>query len=285
LNAKKLKGFFKLIRFELPFAAGICVLSGQLLALKEFPSMQLAALGFLSVFTISASILVLNDYFDIETDKINAPYRPIPSNVLTKTEALYFSIFLLIIGFASSLLININSFICIFVLTLLGYLYNRRFKKCGLLGNLIVSFSVGMTFIYGGISVGFPLDKHILFFAFTAALIDLGEEIASDAMDAKGDLLIGSNSLAIKYGKPFALKVSTIIFLVVITFSFLPLLLSWFSVIYLIPILIMDAFILFPVIKLYKIENDDFGRKYIRIIYLGSTLGILIFIAILLLSE
>ncbi len=285
MKLKKIIGFFKLIRFELPVAAGICVVLGQLLALKEFYSFQLAAKGFLSVFAASASILVLNDYFDVETDRINAPYRPIPFNLVTEKEALYFSIFLLIIGFATSLLIDIYSFFCILVLTVVGYLYNRRFKKSGLLGNVIVSFSVGMTFIYGGISVGSPYDKHILFFALTAALIDLGEEIASDAMDIKGDLLIGSNSLAIKYGRPVAVKVSTIIFLFVILFSFLPFFLSWFSAVYLIPILVMDAFILFPILKLNKIENDDSGRNYIRIIYLGSTFGILLFITILLLGA
>ena len=58
-----------------------------------------------------------------------------------------------------------------------------------------------MTFIYGGMSVGLPFDKSIWFFAILAALIDLGEEIAADSMDMQGDILISSNSLAIKYGK------------------------------------------------------------------------------------
>ena len=94
---KKLKGFLRLIRFELPFAAGVCVVMGQLFALGEFAPVAITAAGFLSVFLISASILVSNDYFDIETDKINAPDRPIPSNLVSLTEALSFSIILLII--------------------------------------------------------------------------------------------------------------------------------------------------------------------------------------------
>ena len=85
---KKLKGFLALIRFELPLAAGICVVLGQLFALGEFAPLNLTVTGFFSVFLISASILVSNDYFDIETDKINAPHRPIPSNLVSPGEAL-----------------------------------------------------------------------------------------------------------------------------------------------------------------------------------------------------
>ncbi len=95
----KLKGLIKLIRFELPFSAGVCVVMGQLLALGKFASIFLTITGFLSVFLVSASILVLNDYFDVETDKINAPHRPIPSNLVTTNEALLFSILLMLSGF------------------------------------------------------------------------------------------------------------------------------------------------------------------------------------------
>ena len=101
-------------------------------------------------------------------------------------------------------------------LAVIGFLYNRKFKKHGLAGNLLVSFSVGMTFIFGGLSVGLPFNKMVLFFGVIAALIDLGEEIAADSMDVKGDLLIESNSIAIRFGKEAALKVSVRIFFLVI---------------------------------------------------------------------
>ena len=274
---KKLKGLFSLIRFELPFSAGVCVVMGQLLALGEFASIFLTISAFLSVFFISASILVLNDYFDIETDKINAPHRPIPSGLVKPNEALRLSIFLLAAGLILSFIISVTAFIFSVVLSVIGFLYNRKFKKSGLPGNLLVCFSVGMTFIYGGVSVGLPFNKIVLFFGVIAALIDLGEEIAADAMDAKGDMLIKSKSLAIKYGRETALKVSGYIFLFVILFSIIPFLNKWFSPIYLIPILVMDSAIAYSTLKLLNSRNDE-GRKYIRWIYLGGTLGLSLFI-------
>jgi geranylgeranylglycerol-phosphate geranylgeranyltransferase len=141
----------------------------------------------------------------------------------------------------------------------------------------MVSFSVGMTFIFGGASVGLPFQKAVLYFGLIAALIDLGEEIAADAMDVKGDQLIKSNSLAIKYGKSTALKISCFIFLLVILLSSIPFLLQWFRIIYLIPIGILDILIAYPALKLLRSKNEE-GRKHIRWIYLGAILGILVFI-------
>jgi len=273
----KIKGLFKLLRFELPFSAGVCVVMGQLLALGEFASIPVTVFGFMSVFLISASILVMNDYFDVETDKINAPHRPIPSNLVSPNEALYFSLFLLFAGILLSYLISVVVFIISIVLAVIGFLYNRYFKKSGLPGNLMVCFSVGMTFIYGGASVGLPFHKMVLFFGLIAALIDLGEEIAADVMDIKGDKLINSNSLAIKYGKSTALRISVFIFFLVVLLSLIPFILSWFSNIYLIPIGIMDISIVYPAFRLLNSKNDE-GRKYIRYIYLGAISGIIIFI-------
>lgn len=273
----KINGLLKLIRFELPFSAGVCVVMGQMLALGEFAEVQLILYGFLSVFLISASILVMNDYFDVETDKINAPHRPIPSNLVTPNEALYFSLLLLFIGILLGYLISITALVISIVLSVVGFLYNRYFKKSGLPGNLMVSFSVGMTFIYGGASVGLPFHKMVLFFGLIATLIDLGEEIAADAMDIKGDELINSKSVAIKYGRDTALKISSFIFFLVVMLSLVPFILNWFPDIYLIPIGIMDVSIAYPAIRLLNSKNEE-GRKYIRWIYLGAISGIILFI-------
>lgn len=70
---RKLWDLFRLFRFELPFAAGVSVILGELLALGQLPTAREIILGFLSVFFISAAALIINDYFDLESDKINAP--------------------------------------------------------------------------------------------------------------------------------------------------------------------------------------------------------------------
>jgi geranylgeranylglycerol-phosphate geranylgeranyltransferase len=108
-------------------------------------------------------------------------------------------------------------------------------------------------------------------------LINLGEEIAADAMDAEGDRQAGSRSLVLLLGRERALKISGSIFLLMSVVSCLPFLFGWIERIYVFPILLMDIVILYSTIKLLdsRIVNR---RIYIRRIYLSALAAILIFI-------
>lgn len=275
----KVLGLFRLFRFELPFTAGVCAILGELLALGKLPAIPEIVLGFLSIFFISAAALILNDYFDIETDKINAPERPLPAGLVTEQDVVLLFIVATVLGFITGYLINLEALLVIVLVWAVGFLYNWRFKKAGFVGNLMVSFSVGMTFIFGGIAVDKPFEKIVWFFATIVMLIDLGEEIAADAMDIEGDREVGSRSLALVLGRENALKISGAIFLLIIVASSLPFLSGWLEWIYLFPILLIDAVILYSTSKLLdsKIVNR---RIYIRWIYLSGLVGLLIFIII-----
>jgi len=143
----------------------------------------------------------------------------------------------------------------------------------------MVSFSVGMTFIFGGIAVNKSFEIIVWFFAVIVMLIDLGEEIAADAMDIEGDSQAGSRSLALVLGREKALKISGATFLLVVVASSLPFLFGWLEWIYLLPILLIDVVLLYSTSKLLdsRIENR---RIYIRLIYLTGLVALLIFIII-----
>ncbi|MCB9423249.1 MAG: UbiA family prenyltransferase [Ardenticatenaceae bacterium] len=273
----KIRGLARLFRFELPFAAGICVLLGELLALGHFPSLSAVGLGFGSVFCISASALILNDYFDIESDQINAPQRPLPSGMVTPRDVIVLSVVVTLLGLTLSYLISVTALLVAVLVWLVGFLYNWRFKKTGLPGNLMVSFSVGMTFVFGGVVVARPFHPIAWFFAIIAALINLGEEIAADAMDSAGDQQAGSRSLAIRWGPEKALRISSTLFILVVLLSSLPFLFGWLPPIYLLPISLMDGSILYGTIQLLNPRQPD-KRDYIRWIYLGASAGMLLFL-------
>lgn len=276
---KRMLGLFRLFRFELPLTAGVCVILGELLALGTLPTTAEILLGFLSFFFISAAALILNDYFDLETDKINAPERPLPAGLVTDRDVILLSISVTILGFTTGYLIGFEALLAVVLVWAVGFLYNWRFKKAGFVGNLMVSFSVGMTFIFGGITVDRPFEIIVWFFAIIVSLINLGEEIAADAMDIEGDRKAGSRSLALVFGREKALKISGAIFLLVVAAGCLPFLLGWLELIYLFPILLMDAVILYSTSKLLdsRIVNR---RIYIRWIYLSGLVAFLIFIII-----
>ncbi|MGM0462799.1 MAG: UbiA family prenyltransferase, partial [Fibrobacterota bacterium] len=219
---EKTAALLALFRFELPFFAGICVIVGEMMALGFMPPVKEALLGFLSVFLISANALILNDCFDLASDTVNRPDRPLPSGIVKPNEALILSIIISLLGFATSLVVSIELLLLAMCLWLVGFLYNWRLKRTGLWGNLMVSFSVGMTFMYGACAVGNPYEILVWFFCILAFFINLAEEIAADAMDFEGDQVAGSKSIAIVYGQKRALQISGTLFGGVIVLSFIP---------------------------------------------------------------
>jgi geranylgeranylglycerol-phosphate geranylgeranyltransferase len=277
MSSKKVRGLFRLLRFELPFTAGVCVILGELLATGALPTVKEMVLGFLSVFFLSATSLILNDYFDIESDRINAPERPLPAGLVTPRDVIFFFSIVTLLGFLTSSMLGIAAFLAGTLAWTVGFLYNWRGKKTGLAGNLMVSFSVGMTFIFGGIAAGRPLEKEVWFFGILALLINLGEEIAADAMDVAGDRHAGSHSLAVQLGGENALKISAAIFTSACALSLLPWVFGWMEWVYGIPILLMDAAILYSTLKLLDPKTAH-RRLVIRWIYLSALAAILAFI-------
>jgi geranylgeranylglycerol-phosphate geranylgeranyltransferase len=276
---KKIAGLYRLFRFELSFTAGACVLLGEILAKEGMPTFIQASYGFLNVFFIAATALILNDYFDIETDRINSPHRPLPSGLVTKNEALILSIIVALLGFLFALFISVEAFFVVFLVWFVGFLYNWRFKKTGLWGNLFVGFSVGMTFIVGGIIVGNPFEITVWYFALTTMFVDLGEEIAADSLDVEGDRKTGSRSLAVLLGPHLSMKISAAIFTMVVAGSIIPFIFGWFEWFYLPPILLWVGIIVYSTKNL--LDNNRLNRiNDIRRIYLGGLAMLIVFIAI-----
>ena len=275
---KKLRGVIQLFRPELPFAAGVSVVLGEIVALGYFPPLREIALGFLCGFFISGSAIVLNDYFDLEVDEVNAPNRPLPAGTVSPSEAILLTVIATVIGLAAAFVIGIPAFILCVIFWGIGFLYNWKFKEAGLLGNLMVSSSVAITFILGGIAVAEPWNKIVWTFGLMAFFIDLGEEIAGDAMDIEGDKKRDSKSIAIMRGKKFAVAVSSFLFGLVILISLIPAIFAWLGARYLLMIFITDALIIVFTIRLLKSETPAEGIKSMRGIYLGALVGMLAFI-------
>jgi geranylgeranylglycerol-phosphate geranylgeranyltransferase len=272
---QKAQGIVQIWRPELPFAAGACVVLGEIVALGGLPSWREALLGFLCGFLISGSDIVLNDYFDLEVDRINTPGRPLPSGRISSAEAVLLAIVTAVLGLAAAFMLSFSAFLLCCFLWLIGCLYNWKFKEAGLLGNLMVSVNVGFTFILGGIAVGQPWDGMVWCFALMAGLVDLGEEIAGDAMDIEGDKKRSSRSIGIRRGRSFSLRISAGLFSLVIVISWIPFLLGWAGAIYLILIGITDLLILVFTIKLLHSHTPEQGRKGMRGIYLGALFGVM----------
>ena len=203
---QKTKAFIRLIRPDLSLAAGICVVAGQILAAGKLPPLAVGLLGFITGFALSGSAIILNDYFDYEVDLINAPERPLPSGAVSRVEALWFTVVVTLAGLAAAWSLGMNALVVSIIFWIIGFLYNWRYKQSGLIGNLMVCASVGITFILGAMTVHDPWNRIVWTFSLIAFFFDLGEEIAGDAMDMEGDKKRGSRSIALLKGQTLCIE-------------------------------------------------------------------------------
>ena len=159
-------------------------------------------------FTIGAN--VLNDYFDYYTDKINRPDRSIVKGDITREQALYLSLISFIIGIYFALRLSSDSQIISLGISLpLLFLYNAKIKNYPLIGNIIVSIIIGLSFIYAG--VVFENVKPLIVPSFLAFGLTLIREVVKDIADFKGDEAIGARTLPIVFGKQKAIYFCTIL--------------------------------------------------------------------------
>src|SRR5437016_9087980 len=66
---------------------GLAVVVGEIINLGVIPPLDRLVLGFLTASLMMAGTMVLNDVYDIEIDRVNAPTRPLPSGRATLTGA------------------------------------------------------------------------------------------------------------------------------------------------------------------------------------------------------
>ncbi|MDD1761586.1 MAG: prenyltransferase, partial [Methanothrix sp.] len=64
-----------MVKPELPLAAGICVVAGEIIGSESLPTFFVGLMGFLTGFFISGAAMISNDYFDLEVDRVNHPNR------------------------------------------------------------------------------------------------------------------------------------------------------------------------------------------------------------------
>ncbi|MGD0876521.1 MAG: UbiA family prenyltransferase [Anaerolineales bacterium] len=265
----RIKAIKQLFRIELPLAAGVCTLIGAIISAGKLPPLWILLSVFLCVFFISSSAMISNDYFDLETDRINAPDRPLPSGHAHPKDAILFAILTAILGLAAAAWMGLAALVVALVLWTTGLAYNWKGKATGLIGNLMVSACIGMVFIFGAIAVGEPWNPVTWTLGSLAFCFDLGEEIAADATDVEGDRLRGSNSLAIMKGRRAALSISGLLFGLVILISLLPVIFNWLGTLYLFLLLIMDGYIIFCSLKIIRSQTAQAGRCWVRWNYQG----------------
>ncbi len=273
----KLSGFIRLMRLPNDFVIGLAVLVGEVMGLGSLPPLDIAFYGFFSGFFTCASIMVLNDVFDIDIDKINAPHRPLPSGLISSSSAIVFAVILFLLGLFTSLVISLLNLSIVVGFWILGILYNWSLKKTGFLGNIIVSLSVAIPFFYGAVATGRGFDLLVLLFSLMAFLTNLGREIIKGIIDMKGDREGSVMTIAVRYGSGTAYYVAVAVIVIAILISPVPIILNIINIYLYMPLVsLTDILLIYALVKANSSKQGDLFRAKKFILY-GMAIGILAF--------
>ena len=282
------------------FRAGNCVSGlvgvflGAILTLEEFPTndnLKITSLLGLSVYSFMASWNALNDYLDLEIDKINRPDRPLPSERISKSLAITAIIFTCLISvislflagqIANNMTDNFADWYPTIVIWLiaLGLLINYEddrillgLKNKGLPGNLAISISVGLVVLFGAAGLFDPFNGRAVSLFVIGTLYNLSREIIKDVEDMEGDL--GRFTFAMRVGAERARLVSWSILLLTLVALLTPFVIGIFDELKLI-LLTPGMFTLLSVKKHIVLEEDTAASRMIKISMILTMLGLIL---------
>jgi len=239
--------FFKLIRIENLLIIAItqwCIKYLIFAPINEFSKFTptLFTISLISTILIAAAGYIINDYFDVKTDKINRPETVVIDVTIKRRWAMILHIILngiaLLLGLYLALKCHSLKLLMFQLLSiLLLWFYSTHFKKQLLIGNIVVSLLTAtiplMPMVYeyyliGGISslTSFLIGDFIktlviivLGYSAFAFLTSFAREVIKDMEDYKGDIQTGCKTMPIVWGM-ITSKVVTF-FLIVITIGLL----------------------------------------------------------------
>lgn len=241
--------------------------------------------GVLTYFFISGSSMIINDYYDIEIDKINRPERPIPRGSISLKQAKILWIVTILIGIIlsiiHSLLFNIGFLVPIIVvfMAFIGWFYAAWGKKSGFIGNIIVGISFSIGLIYGAVLNNSGIPLYIYYFFLTSFFLLISREVIKGCEDVEGDKKEGVKTLAIRIGIKKSTTISMIFAVVAVVFYILPYFTVINQLLFLISMIFGLAVVLFAIILMLKgnLVNKDF-KKISLFLKIGAFLGLITFL-------
>ena len=206
----RLKIYLELVRPFTLIAPIVGFLSGAIIAAQALPNAY-GFLGALSAAILNAASNVNNQYFDLEIDKINKPFRPLPSGTISKKAVIIFAFLLYFSALILSWLINSQLFLIFLITAVITFFYSAppfRLKKYPFISNIAIALPRGAFLIVAGWSVNksiFNIEPWFIGLIFVLYL--MGAATTKDFSDIKGDSQFEIRTLPVIYGPEKAAKI------------------------------------------------------------------------------
>jgi geranylgeranylglycerol-phosphate geranylgeranyltransferase len=227
----------------------------------------------LSAAMIGSGGNVINDYFDVEIDKINRPERALPSGILSRPEVIIFYFVLTLSGLLISFLINLETIIIAVISVAIIFFYSKYLKSISLVGNFTVAVMTGIAFIYGGTAAGNINDAVIP--AVFALLINLVREILKDIEDIQGDKKQNITTFPQKFGVPKSKLLILIITVLLLAFTFYPFIFEIYNIEYFVIVMVfVNTALIYFLKSLFEDNTSTSLRKLSNLLKIVMVIGL-----------
>ncbi|NVM53553.1 MAG: geranylgeranylglycerol-phosphate geranylgeranyltransferase [Candidatus Helarchaeota archaeon] len=276
-----IKGSIELMRLLNGFMVGVAVLVGALASGLYLYHPVNTTIAILSAFFTATSGYILNDWKDVEIDKINCPERAIPSGKVSRNTALILAIAFMAAGDIIIWFANWECILIIMIGSVLITAYSLWLKKAGFIGNLTVAVLTGFCLLVGGASVE-PLNPIAIEMAMWPAILafslNVGREIMKGIDDYEGDKAEGAKTLAVRWGRKKAAWVGVGFLSITIAISPFPYFMGYYNILYLILALVVDGILIVDNILILRTPTSEMGHQVKRTIKFAAFIGLLAFL-------
>jgi 4-hydroxybenzoate polyprenyltransferase len=252
-------------------------------AFPQFPQ-HLPKLGPLLFYLLSASSVLIaaagyaiNDYFDLNIDRVNKPQRMVVEKVIKRRWTILWHWILSGIGMALSVYVSWRIRNPIIAAANLGcvvllYFYSTTFKKKLLIGNIVISLLTAWVILVLFVcearittdpalrEISARIFKFAIVYGSFAFIISLVREVVKDIEDRDGDEKYGCRTMPIVWGvnvaKVFAGTWLVVLIGALIIFQFYVLQKAWWQLI-LYSILMIDLPCVWLLRKLYEAQSKE----------------------------
>lgn len=240
--------------------AGVLTFVGAFVAGGALAKPPLAGAAVGATLFATAAGNAVNDYFDREIDRINAPDRPIPRGAVSPRLALAYSGLLFALAVVMALLLPPLA-IAIAGINLVALVaYTRVFKGLPGAGNAVVAYLGGSTFLFGAAAVGDVRAGAVLF--ALAALSTFAREVIKDVEDVEGDRSEGLRTLPIAIGERRSLLVASAVLLGAVIASPVPFFWGIFGLPYLVVVVPADLVMVYAMVRAF--DEPTAGQSIIK---------------------
>lgn len=244
----KIRTVLELTRIEHSAMLAIAVIAAEQIS-GGLPQPTILLLSLMAPIFISMGAFAINDYFDIEVDRLNRKRRPLVRGDMTPQGALRITAASMVIGIIAGFMINTYCAAIAILFAVVSLLYSYRLKALPMIGNAYIAFAMAIPFLFGNYAVTNLANPAVLVIFSMIFVSGLAREINGTMRDYEGDIRArGANTLPKLVGPERAGHMALALYIVAAAvsaylFAFMPPFMH--NLAYGLPILVADVMLLY----------------------------------------